>query len=188
MKAFNQKQNGFTLVELLVVITIIGILAGLLLPAVQQARESARRSKCENNLRQLALAVHNFSTTYGYLPQSKRPAGDTSLARYAGFTDLLPFLEKENLFKNYNFSLNWSDPSQAQAGVVKTIVPTFVCPSSIDPTRLDGDPNTKSTPGGLAAQRGGAYRLFGDRWRRCAAVHGRPGGQCRRRHPRAEQL
>ena len=186
MKTSNKKQKGFTLVELLVVITIIGILAGLLLPAVQQARESARRAKCENNLRQLALAVHNFSTTYGYLPQSKRPGGNTSLARYAGFTDLLPFLEKDNLFKNYNFSLNWSDPNQA--AVVQAIVPSFICPSSIDPTRLDGDPNTKSTPGGwqpnVAAPTDYSATIGVD----CAALHGWPGRQCRSRHPCSEQL
>ena len=186
MKTFNKKQEGFTLVELLVVITIIGILAGLLLPAVQQARESARRSKCENNLRQLALAVHNFSTTYGYLPQSKRPAGDTSSARYAGFTDLLPFLEKENLFKNYNFSLNWSDPSQA--AIVQSHRPNFHLPLVDRPDAAGRRPEYQVDPRRLAAKRGGPDRLFGDDRSRCAAVHGRFGGQCRSRHPRAEQL
>ena len=140
------KRNAFTLVELLVVVAIIAILASLLLPAVQQARESARRAKCENNLKQIGLAVHNYVSTYGYLPQSRRPAGNTSAPRVAGFTELLPFLEQTNLSTSYDVSKNWSDP--ANAAVVQSVIPVLVCPSSVEPTRLDGDPNTKSTPGG----------------------------------------
>ena len=143
------KRNAFTLVELLVVVAIIGILASLLLPAVQQAREAARRAKCENNLKQVGLAVHNYASAFGYLPQSHRPVGNTTAPRVAGFTELLPYLEQTNLAKAYDLSKNWSDP--ANAAVVQTVVPVLVCPSSIDPTRLDGDPNTKSTPGGWQA-------------------------------------
>ena len=146
MKRTVKKRSAFTLVELLVVITIIALLMGLLLPAVQQAREAARRSRCENNLKQIALAAHNYSTTYGYLPQSHRPVGNTAAPRISGITELLPFLEQGNLYKNYDFTKNWSDP--ANAGVAQRVVPTLICPSSIDPTRLDGDPNTKSTSSG----------------------------------------
>jgi prepilin-type N-terminal cleavage/methylation domain-containing protein/prepilin-type processing-associated H-X9-DG protein len=146
MKTSVTRRKAFTLVELLVVITIIGLLIGLLLPAVQIAREAARRSKCSNNLKQIALAVHNFSTTYGNLPQSHRPVGATVSPRISALTELLPFLEQKNLFQNYNLNLNWSDPSNG--GVVQSIVPALICPSSIDPTRLDGDPNPKSTPAG----------------------------------------
>jgi prepilin-type N-terminal cleavage/methylation domain-containing protein/prepilin-type processing-associated H-X9-DG protein len=146
MKRFVVRRKAFTLVELLVVITIIGLLIGLLLPAVQIAREAARRSKCANNLKQIALAVHNFSTTYGNLPQSHRPAGATVAPRISALTELLPFLEQKNLYQNYNQSLNWSDPTNAV--VVQSVVPALICPSSIDPSRLDGDPNPKSTPAG----------------------------------------
>ena len=146
MKPTIRKQNAFTLVELLVVITIIGLLAGMLLPAVQQAREAAKRSRCENNLKQIALAVHNFSTTYAYLPQSHRPPGSTTAPRLAAYTELLPFLEQENIAKNYNLNANWSDPTNATA--VQSVIPVLICPSSPNPTRLDGDPNPTSTPGG----------------------------------------
>lgn len=149
MKRTVKKRNAFTLIELLVVVVIIAILASLLLPAVQQARESARRAKCESNLKQVGLAVHNYASTFGYLPQSHRPVGNTSAPRVAGFTELLPYLEQSNLSKVYDLTKNWSDP--ANAAVVQTVIPVLVCPSSIDPTRLDGDPNTKSTPGGWQA-------------------------------------
>ena len=134
----SKSRTGFTLIELLVVIAIIGALVGLLLPAVQLAREAARRSQCQNNLKQLGLAVHNYSSTYGNLPSSVRPAGLTSLPRIAGLTFLLPFLEQQNFYKNYNQTKNWSDP--LNASVVQTIIPSFICPSSTDPTRLDGVP------------------------------------------------
>jgi prepilin-type N-terminal cleavage/methylation domain-containing protein/prepilin-type processing-associated H-X9-DG protein len=145
MKVSGKRLSGFTLIELLVVISIIGTLASLLLPAVQQARESGRRSQCQNNLKQLGLAIHGFSDTFGYLPSSVRPSGSTALPRIAGLTLLLPYLEQQNLFDKYDQTKNWNDPLNV---VVKTVVPTLICPSSPEPTRLDGLPELATSAGG----------------------------------------
>ena len=103
-------RNGFTLIELLVVIAIIAILIALLLPAVQQAREAARRTQCKNNMKQLGLAVHNFESTYGKLPYGMLRRDNTGWGhpsfgivgeqdrRYALHFQLLPFIEQPALF------------------------------------------------------------------------------------------
>jgi prepilin-type N-terminal cleavage/methylation domain-containing protein len=145
MNAKIKKRGGFTLVELLVVIAIIGVLVAVLLPAVQSAREAARRSSCQNNLKQLALAVHGFSDTFGYLPSAVRPVGGS--VRVSVLTFLLPYLEKQNLYNAYDQTVNW-DVAVANTGytdpnltIAKTVLPTFLCPSSDAPTRQDGDPD-----------------------------------------------
>jgi prepilin-type N-terminal cleavage/methylation domain-containing protein/prepilin-type processing-associated H-X9-DG protein len=141
--------QGFTLVELLVVIAIIGILVALLLPAVQAARETARRAQCENNLKQLGAAAHNFHDTYKKLPSSVRPAGLTALPRIAGLTFLLPFIEQQGAFDRYDQTLNWSDP--VNVPVTSQQIATFLCPSVPDPKRLDGLPETSPWVGSLVA-------------------------------------
>ena len=125
--------RGFTLVELLVVIAIIGVLVALLLPAVQQAREAARRMQCTNQLKQLGLALHNYHDTFGKLPAmsgGSTPTGNHG--RLSGFIGLLPFLDQRALWDQYssdNFQhdpwANWA-PNNAQ-------VAGLLCPSDSAP-------------------------------------------------------
>src|SRR3954469_12323409 len=132
------KPKAFTLVELLVVIAIIGILVALLLPAIQAAREAARRSQCQNNMKQLGLAALNFESAKKVLPSSKRPLGTTTAPRIAGMTLLLPYFEEGTKLAQFDLTQNWSKP--VNLPIVSTPIPTLLCPSDpADASRLDAD-------------------------------------------------
>src|SRR5262245_2493067 len=116
-----QRRTGFTLIELLVVIAIIAILIGLLLPAVQKVREAAARVKCQNNLKQFGLAIHNYVGVRQELPPGVDPM------RYAAQVHMLPYMEQDNIHKVINFTL------QAQAAGNDApramVIPSYLCPS-----------------------------------------------------------
>jgi prepilin-type N-terminal cleavage/methylation domain-containing protein/prepilin-type processing-associated H-X9-DG protein len=137
VRIFQQrKPHGFTLVELLVVIAIIGILVALLLPAVQAAREAARRSQCVNNLKQLGLSLHNFEQAQKHLPASLRPeTGNGVRCRWT--TYVLQYYEQGNLYNQYDFTQSWDKP--ANLAVVSTPISIFRCPSNPALAPLDGD-------------------------------------------------
>jgi prepilin-type processing-associated H-X9-DG protein/prepilin-type N-terminal cleavage/methylation domain-containing protein len=137
-KTRNPKTTAFTLVELLVVITIIGILIALLLPAVQAAREAARRMQCGNNLKQHALGVMNYESTYNTFPhgailQYVAPWG----MKGSIFVRLLPFIEQQALYDAFNFKLDYVEP-QTFPGTTQEIrampISSLNCPS--DPRSL----------------------------------------------------
>jgi prepilin-type N-terminal cleavage/methylation domain-containing protein/prepilin-type processing-associated H-X9-DG protein len=134
------RRRGFTLIELLVVIAIIGVLVALLLPAVQSAREAARRAECTNNLKQLGLAMHHYETSYGALPWTYAGAplaGSAAVCwnSWSAQTLLLPFLEQQPVHSAINFSFGMNflaapggvDPIQRTA--ITTVISGFICPS-----------------------------------------------------------
>src|SRR5262245_618227 len=119
-------QRGFTLVEILVVIAIAAILAGLLLPAMQMAREAARRMRCQNNLHQIGLALLGFESQHGRLPSGR----DAERSRqHAWSTAILPQLEEAAIYERYDFTKAWKDPANQQ--VTAANVAVYRCPSAI---------------------------------------------------------
>lgn len=138
-------RRAFTLVELLVVIAIIGVLVALLLPAVQSAREAARRMQCSNNVKQIMLSMHHFHDAYLVLPPGA-VRGGTALAPHQKFNIpvnikhgwepfILPFMEQKPLADKYRFDLDWTDAGNLP--VVETHVKAFICPSTPDQKRYD---------------------------------------------------
>jgi prepilin-type N-terminal cleavage/methylation domain-containing protein len=139
-------RRGFTLIELLVVIAIIAILVALLLPAVQQAREAARRSQCKNNLKQIGLALHNYHDIHGAFPPgyiarsvsaTDMPSAETAPngPGFAWGTMIMPFLDQAPLYNRFDF--NSSSTQAANLTYGRTVVPTFVCPSDPAPTTFN---------------------------------------------------
>ncbi len=151
----NQRRRGFTLIELLVVIAIIAILIALLLPAVQQAREAARRTQCRNNLKQIGLALHNYHDVHlcfppGYLgdPPNESAAGCSNVTAgnranpgWGWAVYIMPYIDLGNLYEQLdpgNKIVVCSEATGAQAAagnaaLQDTIIPAYVCPSAPDP-------------------------------------------------------
>ncbi len=121
-------RRGFTLIELLVVIAIIGVLVSLLLPAVQQAREAARRAQCINNLKQIGIALHNYHDVVGTFPVDRyySPATGLNLS-YSGHAQMLPYMDQTNVFNALNFNLGWADPANTTS--VGVSLASLLCPS-----------------------------------------------------------
>jgi prepilin-type N-terminal cleavage/methylation domain-containing protein/prepilin-type processing-associated H-X9-DG protein len=166
-------RSAFTLIELLVVIAIIGALAGMLLPAVQKARDAANRAACQNNLKQIGLGVQNYHDARRLLPDNRRPASAAvTSVRERWFTQILPYIEQSALFDSYDETSNWdSDPGAVSvttangttisypattpasaagyAGnvfVTSTVVKVTQCPASPDLNRLDNNPGLSAAP------------------------------------------
>lgn len=109
MNRSSKRKKGFTLIELLVVIAIIAILIALLLPAVQQARESARRTQCKNNLKQLGLAMHNYHDVHNQFAANGMAGWGRQFYKGSNLTQMLPFIEQSALYNSIDFSSQGAD-------------------------------------------------------------------------------
>lgn len=156
MKTWNRRL-AFTLVELLVVIAIIGILIGMLLPAVQMVREAARQAECKNNLKQLALAALNFESAHMKFPPGVvDDDDDLKEALHTGWAFLLPFIEQSNVADQYDMTVSWK--STANLPLAQITIPTLNCPSN--PTAFEQTGDIEGTKSDYALSKGPAAALY----------------------------
>jgi prepilin-type N-terminal cleavage/methylation domain-containing protein len=120
-------KRAFTLIELLVVIAIIAILIALLLPAVQQAREAARRTQCRNNMHQLGLALHNYHDTHNCFPPGRVEGATNRDIEHSWLTQILPFMDESSLYNAYNFARHCLDVANTTVG--QSTLAQYLCPS-----------------------------------------------------------
>jgi len=129
------RARGFTLIELLVVIAIIGVLVSLLLPAVQQAREAARRSQCQNHLKQMGLAIYNYESTYKRYPSSGESTNETIAKRQmfpvAFHVAILPYIDQDPIYNLWNMNVHYTNSSLSNnATLARTPISIYKCPSN----------------------------------------------------------
>ncbi len=158
MRSIVQRRSAFTLIELLVVIAVIGIITALLLPAVQMARESARRAQCTSNLKQIGIAANNYEQQYGYFPPGCIDCPNFKMFRlpekqHAWSALLLPFMEHENLSRTLDLDIRFDD--EANKPAVSTVVPTYLCPSTV--SRMDDRHDDLTSDGMACTDYGGNF-------------------------------
>ena len=135
MSRRSQKRVGFTLIELLVVIAIIAVLVSMLLPAVQQAREAARRSQCQNNLKQIGLAIMNYESSYTRLAPAGEMTNETLNTRQmfpvSMYTAIMPFTDQAPIYNQWNMNCHYSNSASSNnAALSRTKIPQFLCPTN----------------------------------------------------------